>query len=222
MIYDIESDRNNKTGRQRKSKSLPESSLPIRFEYGTTLIYCLIMLVVLMLLGVSLADISLMGEKSVRNEIDQQLALYAAESALADAELDIEGSQTAFSRSAIFSPESTEGFTEECGSGTSNIYQGLCLSNPTSSKPIWLICDLTASGASAASVEFGRFTGQKMPIAKGPLPSRKPRYVIELIADQQSGQTDRARYLYRITAIGFGSSKSPQAVVQSVYRKSMQ
>ncbi len=200
--------------------SLPSSAIPFRYESGTTLVFALIMLVVLLLLGVSLAGISIMGEKSVRNENDQQLALYAAESAIIDAELDIEGSQSTTSRSAIFSPDSPEGFIEGCGRGGGNIYQGLCLNILNSPKPIWLLCDLTVSGASAASVEFGRFTGKKMPVAKGPLPGQKPRYVIELIADHESGQVDRSKYLYRITAIGFGSTKSTQAVVQSVYRKS--
>ena len=71
------------------------------------------MLVIVLIIGISLASFSLMGEKASRNDRDRKIAFEAAESALFDAELDIDNSQ----RSYLFSPNSVEGFALNCGRG---------------------------------------------------------------------------------------------------------
>jgi len=158
-----------------------------------------------------------MEERAARNERDRTIALQSAELALADAEHDIENSTSAASRSFIFSTVTNEGFTEQCGRGDSNLYQGLCLPSVRSPSEISQI--LSGMDANSASVPFGRFTGQTMPTGNGPLPGRLPRYIIELLKDNTPGQVAQARYLYRITAIGFGADSSTQVMLQSVYRK---
>ena len=161
-----------------------------------------------------------MGERAARNERDRVIALHAAEFALSDAELDIENSSAPESRSAIFSPRSTEGFSGSCGQGEGNIYQGLC--SNINNYPIvpWLTTDIANSSTNSSSVRFGRFTGQTMPHNGGPLPAQLPRYIIELMMDNTPGQSADAHYMYRVTAIGFGSGIGTQVVVQSIYRKS--
>lgn len=191
------------------------------YETGASLILSLVMLLIILLIGISLANVALMGEKSSRNEHDRALALFSAESALIDAELDIENSTADTSRSSIFSSQSNAGFIEGCGKGDSNIYQGLCFSKSALQNPSWRTVDIADLGTDSASVQFGRFTGRTMPVGQGLLPSQLPRYIIELILDNTPGQSANATtYMYRITAIGFGSSNSTQAVVQSFYRKS--
>lgn len=73
-------------------------------------------------------------------------------------------------------------------------------------------------------MEYGTFTGRQYPTGSGLTPARKPRYLIELLPDSSNGRSasnDAAkRYLYRITAIGFGPNDTTRAMVQSIYRKS--
>lgn len=187
----------------------------IQYQHGITLIVSLVMLLVVLMLSTSLASMALMGEKAARNERDKQVAMQAAESALVDAELDIENSTAATSRSEIFSPNSAKGFVDGCGKGDQNIFQGLC----TFEEPAtWLAADFTNS-TNSASVQFGRFTGNIMPTGHGPFPAKLPRYIIELM-DDPAAQPTAPAYMYRITAIGFGADSATQVVLQSFYRKS--
>lgn len=178
------------------------------------------MLLVVLMLSTSLANMALMGEKAARNEREKQVAMHAAESALLDAEKDIENSSAKSSRSAIFSPYSTEGFADGCGKGDGNRYQGLCTSHGSGQKSALFSADLANVGRSSPSVEFGRFTGQTLPNGDGPFPIQLPRYIIELMLDTTAGQSASAVYMYRITAIGFGPTSATQIVLQSFYRKS--
>lgn len=194
---------------------------------GATLIVTLVMLLVVLMLSTSFAGMALMGEKAARNERDKHVAMHAAEAALADAEQDIENSTAATSRSVIFSPDSTEGFTDGCGSGDENRYQGLCINQhhhhhsrkEPGREDGWLTVDFSETNAGSSSVPLGRFTGRTMPVGAGPFPSQLPRYIIELMMDSTAGQATSAAYMYRITAIGFGTNSATQIVLQSFYRK---
>jgi len=188
-------------------------------QRGATLIVSLVMLLIVLMLSTSFAGMAVMGEKAARNERDKQIAMHAAEAALTDAEKDIENSTAASSRSVIFSPYSTEGFTDDCGKGDENRYQGLCANYESGKKDAWLAVDLANTDTGSPSVQFGRFTGRVMPSGAGPFPGRLPRYIIELMLDDTPGQPTHAVYIYRITAVGFGTDSSTQIVLQSFYRK---
>lgn len=188
-------------------------------QRGATLIVSLVMLLVVLMMSTSFAGMALMGEKAARNERDKQIAMHAAEAALADAEQDIENSTAETSRSTIFSPYSTEGFTEDCGRGEENRYQGLCIHYESEQQDAMLTIDFSNADASSPSVPFGRFTGRTMPVGAGPFPSQLPRYIIELMQDSTAGQPTHAVYMYRITAVGFGTDSATQIVLQSFYRK---
>lgn len=193
-------------------------------QRGASLIVSLLMLVAVLLLGISAAQISLQGEKASRNDRDRQIALQAAEAALQDAEMDIENSPDAKSRSALFSenPVLTD-FIDGCGTGDSNTNLGLCATASPGSAPIWLTVDFTdAAASSTKSVPFGNFTGQKMQTGKGSLPSKLPRYIIEVLdynAAAAVTDIENKKYFYRITAMGFGTRESTQVVLQTFYRK---
>jgi len=208
-------------------RAQPWITQTMQSQDGATLIVTLVMLLVVLMLSTSFAGMALMGEKAARNERDKQVAMHAAEAALADAEHDIENSTAATSRSVIFSPFSTEGFTDGCGRGDDNRYQGLCSNQHNNDhshqkdgrKDAWLTVDFSDTNAGSSSVPLGRFTGRTMPVGVGPFPSRLPRYIIELMRDSTAGQATSAAYMYRITAIGFGSDSATQIVLQSFYRK---
>lgn len=201
------------------------SALPSarRRQQGASLIVALLMLVAVLLLGVSAAEIALQGEKASRNDRDRQIAFQAAEAGLMDAELDIENSLGgAKSRSAIFARDSKEGFTDGCGAGTGNKYLGLCNRAADGAVPVWQTVDFLDTSGQARSVPYGWFTGQSFQAGSGSLPAKPPRYVIELMAYNREGEgtsIEDMTYFYRVTAIGFGMRDTTQVVLQTFYRK---
>ena len=191
---------------------------------GATLAYVLCLLVIILLLGISAAQIALQGEKAARGERDRQIAFQAAEEALMDAQNDIEGLPGAPGRSSLFAPGSAAGFADGCGEGGA---LGLCLPAAPEAPALWLSMDLDGPEGSSHTVPYGQFTGAVMQTGQGFLPSRRPRYLIELLPFHPPGAQAAAvvgglateSYVYRITAIGFGAHESTQVVLQSYYRK---
>ncbi|MEO6353473.1 MAG: PilX N-terminal domain-containing pilus assembly protein [Burkholderiaceae bacterium] len=196
----------------------------LRRQQGASLVVSLLMLVAVLLLGISAAQIALQGEKSSRNDRDRQIAFQAAEAALMDAEMDIEKSpDMGKSRSALFSENPVmANFAAGCGAGESNNNLGLCATASPGAQPVWLLVDFTdADSSTTKTVSFGKFTGQVLQTGKGSLPSKPPRYIIEAINYRAAGEeaSVQSTFFYRITAMGFGTRETTQAVLQSFYRK---
>ena len=190
---------------------------------GAILVYVLCLLVIILLLGISAAQMALQGEKAARGERDRQIAFQAAEEALVDAQNDIEGLPGALGRSSLFAPGSAAGFAVGCGDGGA---LGLCLPAAPDAPALWLSTDLDGAEGSSRAVPYGQFTGAVMQTGQGFLPSRRPRYLIELLPFHPPGAQAAVTgglatesYVYRITAIGFGAQESTQVVLQSYYRK---
>lgn len=199
----------------------PARPLGARRQHGASLMVVLILLVVVSLLGVGGIQIATMGERSARNDRDQQIAWQAAEAALVDAEIDLDPTSlmSATRRSLFFPTTDTNAFVVGCGSSGNKI--GLC-AEVTSGKPAWLTVDFTDTSNSAKTVAFGTFTNRALDTGKGLQPAQKPRYVIEAIKDPSEVQTKgliESRYVYRITAMGFGPRQDIQAVLQMIYRE---
>lgn len=190
----------------------------VRREQGGALVSALFILLALLAVGVSSAYTALDAERAVRAERDHHIALQAAESALVDAERDIEGgSDPASARAALFAHGSTEGFVPGCGR-EGEINAGLCAH---AALPAWQEVDLAAQGRDAASTEYGRFTGAVLPAGQGTLAARLPRYIIELMPYVKAGEdaSRRTGNFYRITAIGFGTNEHAHVVLQTFYLK---
>jgi Tfp pilus assembly protein PilX len=188
-------------------------------QRGAALVVALCVMLVLLLVGASAARSALDAEKAARGERDRQIALQAAEAALADAERDIDGAGAPGSaRAAMFAPGSAAGFVEGCGNGADNL--GLCRRVAGSGAPAWQKARLAGSDG---STPYGRFTGAGMPVGSGTLPARLPRYVIELMplvrAGEDAGQ--RSGNFYRITAMGFGANPDTRVVLQAYYLKAV-
>ena len=141
-----------------------------------------------------------------------------------DAQNDIEGLPGAPGRSSLFAPGSAAGFADGCGEAGA---LGLCLPAAPEAPALWLSTDLDGAEGSSRAVPYGQFTGAVMQTGQGFLPSRRPRYLIELLPFHPPGAQAAAvtgglateSYVYRITAIGFGAQESTQVVLQSYYRK---
>ncbi len=187
----------------------------MKHQQGASLIMVLLMLMVVSILGVGGAQIALMGEKSARNDSNYQMAWQNAEAALREAEIDMRTG----SRAAVFGPNTKSAFVDSCGSSGNS--KGLC-NEALTGKPVWLSVDLTSS--SSPATQFGDFTSHQFSAgAAGIQPAKKPRYVIEVLDDADVGGSLKAgttkKYIYRVTAIGFGPSDDIQAVMQMMFRK---
>jgi type IV pilus assembly protein PilX len=183
-------------------------------QAGVSLIIVMLILVIVSLLGVSGVQVAIMSERGARNDRDQQIAWQAAEAALIDAEVDMIG--TTGTRNTLFDGKTQSPFITGCGSSGTSI--GLCDLVQTG-KPAWLTVNFTTTDASAATTEFGIFTGRTFAAGGvGIQPAKAPRYVIELVPDPVGDKADPS-FLYRVTAMGFGPRDDIQAVLQMLYRK---
>jgi len=161
----------------------------MRAQRGMTILVCLVMMIVVMLVGASAARLGLQGEQAARGERDRELALQAAEDALADAERDIDH-------------------------GTATVAEGACGVDPA-----WRTVDLGGdTDGGACTRAYGAATGAVMQTGEGFLPFKRPRYVIERIECHEPGANAAdPHHCYRVTAIGFGPRPGPEVVLQSVY-----
>lgn len=170
-------------------------------ENGAALLVALVLMVAVAIAGVSAVQAALDDEKSARHERDRELALRAAEAALADAERDIERADPSSPRLAAIAGA---GFLSGCGQAGSDNH-GLCAAL---APPAWQAIDL--AGSDPALVLYGTFSARSF----GAALAAPPRYLIEPVAlDAAYGR------FYRITALGFGVQRGAQVVLQSFYRK---
>lgn len=192
------------------------SAGPAGPQRGFSLIVTLILLAIVTVLGIAASQMVLLSERSTRFDRDRQIAFQAAEAALLDAELDIRGPNSGGSqRMGSFAKTSQLGFIEGCGTG---LDRGKCLPAAEGQPPVWLSLDFTDQSAAAKTVAFGEFTGRTLSTGStGIRPEQLPRYIIEVIEDNQPGLA--GQFQYRVTAMGFGPRKETQAVVQMIFRK---
>lgn len=195
-----------------------------RQQHGVTLIVVLLILVVVTVLGIGAAQIALLGERSTRYDRDYLIASQGAEAALVDAEYDIQGpmppvAPAANNRIDRFSQVNGNNFFVN-GCGTDAVSQGLCKPATAPTPDIWRTVNFTATGATAPTVEFGTYTGRTFDSGNtGIQPFQAPRYIIEAVPDVTPGFELNTRWLYRITAIGFGPRQDIQVVMQTAFRK---
>ncbi|MDB5877778.1 MAG: hypothetical protein JWQ41_1192 [Variovorax sp.] len=179
----------------------------------------MIVLVIVSMLGIGSTQLSMMSERGARNDRDAQLALKAAEATLLDAVSDIDGAASVALRASVFANGSLLDF--EVGCGTGGVRKGLC-SQAITGKPAWQTVDLADETRTAA---FGQFTARTFATAagneRGLMPAVPPRYIVEALEDKPLFRdlTQPSGVVYRVTALGFGSRRDIQAVVQMLYRK---
>ena len=194
--------------------------VPLRtYIRGASLLMVMMILVIVSILGVSGVQLALMSEKGARNDRDMQMAWQSAEAALQDAEFDMRGPGTS-NRQATFANNTKSAFLPGCGSASSGNSKGLC-TPPAFGKAVWLTTDFVAS--SSPTTEFGDFTGRAFDAGStGIRSAKKPRYMIEVLDDPDAFgdlSIGKKKYVYRVTAMGFGPREDIQAVVQMVFRK---
>lgn len=197
-------------------------------QTGSSLVVILMMLTIIFLAGVSSSKMALFGERSARNERDRQVAFEAAEAALLDAEIDMMGPNSKVgNRVCLFDAVKPTEFVEGCGQG---IKAGMCL-NTASTGDAWkvvksLYTTEIGAGSLNKTVEYGQHTGQTFLNGASGLPSKLPRYTIEVVPyagtgsqDDNVGSATTAEYGFLVTAMGFGINSTTQVVLQTLVYK---
>ena len=198
---------------------------------GFSLVVVLLMLLVITVLGLGAARTSLMSERGARSDRDTEVAFQAAEAALLDAESDVLGpNDSTRQRLCLFNEKDIAAFVAGCGDGGDR--QGLCAAGEPGTEPAWITADFTAGAT--RSVAYGTFTGQAYLSGEsaagghaGALPVRAPRYIVEAVRSHAGWQPERlenasadgSRYIFRVTAIGFGAREETQVVLQTTLSK---
>ena len=201
-----------------------------RLQRGFSLIVVLLLLVVVTVLGLGAAQVSLVNERSARNDRDAEVAFQAAEAALVDAETDVLGpNENPRQRLCLFNRQDATAFVAGCGGDGEQ--QGLCAPAGPGVDPAWMTVDLSAG--SGRSVAYGTFTGQTYfsgdaatDSRAGASPARAPRYIVEAVRSRgwhantlQSASAQDASYIFRVTAIGYGMREETQVVLQTTLYK---
>ena len=199
-----------------------------RRERGISLVVTLLMIVAVAALAVTSARFALSGERSTRADRDRELALQAAETALADGQEDIYD-KAGTGRGKDFCGKGL-GFPET-GCLASAADRGKCAPEQAGQTPPWLAVDWSTQGVPVGTFTGGPFYPTQNGI-KSWLPVTTPRYVIEPVSDREqdtaarfsltdtsSGRT-AANSLYLITAIGYSTRPDVKVVLQAIVRKS--
>jgi type IV pilus assembly protein PilX len=175
-----------------------------RRERGVTLVIALMFMVALTLLGVGMVRSTTSEERMGANSRDYDVAFAAAEAALRDAEIRIQGVYTNPS-----APLSFTSFPTSSGCGSTGAQRGLCYGlteqafinqnlNVAPSAPLGYVDGSATTGTSA-------ITGV----------NTAPNYLIEIIQIQNIGGS-APLIAYRITSRGFGRRDTTQVQLQEV------
>ncbi len=191
-------------------------------EGGFVLATALIFLVALTILGVSALGVNSLEEKMLGYSRDRQVALQAADAALRDAERYL------LSGNVI----GATNFLADCSQGK-GLYQ-----IQTSGVPIWAALEYGSSckddawgGKSSAvnavngkSFKYGADSGVgefKLDSSRGV--ASQPRFIIEVLTISSGSRkigfgAASQRYVYRVTAVGFGQRLTTRVLLQAVFR----
>lgn len=186
---------------------------------GSILLISLIMLLVLTIVGIaSISGVSMSG-KMANSQKDYELAFEMAEAALVEGESWIDTYDKAYSRSHLQSSCSGSNCWK------SSCDNGLCF-NGTYPLGTGAYCDLTAPDQDVWTVE-ANWTSKARSYSMSVSGVDAPKYLIEFMCfAPRNPKTDpipKIDYtnfvrIYRVTAMGFGTSPSTRVMLQSTYR----
>ena len=179
-------------------------------QRGVTLVIALIFMVALTLLGVGMVRSTTSEERMSSNSRDYDLAFAAAEAALRDAEIRINGS----------SPSSTTPLAYTDFPTTLNTCaNGLCVFDDTNTTPIWSNTTYTFESTYAAT--YGYLTSVPALDMQGftSTAAPQPKYFIELAKRPSYGSSNpKDTLFYRISAKGYGARGNTQVLLQEAVR----
>jgi len=188
-------------------------SLPNQ-QQGVVLVFCLILLLVTSLLGITAMNTTSLEESMTRNERDRHTAFQAAEAALREGEryvLSQATSATAFV--ASFVDTCTNGLCTRREDSNSFLYSATSPS-PAGNMTIWNSAGKYRSHANTSLINSKGIT-------------TTPKYIIEFVGYQGDGgtcspgsPTSYCDELYRVTAFATGGTDDAKVMLQSLYQVS--
>jgi type IV pilus assembly protein PilX len=207
-------------------------------QRGVSLV--IVMMFLLAITGVTAWSVrkSMFGEGMARNQLDQEVAHQAAESALRDAERDILNltSSTLVNASCTRSrdrPPQVPDFSSTCTNGFCVLDESVYASSnwttgavsepwwPTGKGGLWNDDFDTKPGRDPVTTTNCNFTGG-VPVGTYtgatalPGVAVQPEYLVELFR-RTSNVTYQPTNVYRITARGFGYTQRTQVVLQTIF-----
>lgn len=210
-------------------------------QKGMALIIVLGMMSVVFVIATISIRLTLLSERQARNDRDRQIAYQAAEAALADAELDIMGPNSAANKRCAMNSKDVGLFEDQCGNSTASQTRGLCSSNtPTPStdyKPLYATVNFDETAdADRRYALFGEFTGRSANFkdkTAGGLSAKQPRYIIEAVSysgyvsTKQSGAAGPGKIGlsgtgevgFLVTSLGYGVSENTRVMLQAFIYK---
>jgi len=162
-------------------------------EHGIAVLLCLVLLLIVLLLGVSAAQLSLQGERAVRAARDREVAFQSAEDAVADAEHDIQN-------------------------GTAEVTS--CAAPPAWQRVD--LAGRGATGACTVEYGAHTGANMDVALGATPF-KRPRYLIERMVchqAGEDAALTAAAHYCYRVTAIGFGPQAETEVVLQTVFSQS--
>jgi type IV pilus assembly protein PilX len=205
----------------------------LKSQEGVVLIIALLFLILLTVIAISSSNLATVEERMARNSRDYNVAFQAAEAALRDAESDIRSDGLAPVTPQRIS--GSTGFTAACTNGLCGTSTGAELSpRPWENTGNYLADavrsvgygEQTGANPLAASNQSTETPTRTPPKVKVGGVSRQPRYLIEALIDKTPGLSTQGagygknpnKYVYRTTAIGFGTQAGTQSIVQGMYK----
>jgi type IV pilus assembly protein PilX len=202
-------------------------------QNGMALVVVLGMMSVVFVVAAISVRLTLLAERSARNDRDRQIAFQAAEAALADAELDIMGPNAAANKRCAVRSKHLEGFFSStgCGFNTADGTRGLCAENPASQPPLYTSINFEETDDDLRRfATFGEFTGRENNIktaGAGGISSRVSRYIVEVVNHippvSANGKPVEAspsgEQAFLITAVGYGASDNTKVMLQAMIFK---
>jgi type IV pilus assembly protein PilX len=184
----------------------------IHQQHGAVLAISLILLFALVVLGIAGSQVTSLEEKMAGNLRQRNLAFQAAESALLDAELFLQGNDSTLNLRLGDGPfmRVADGEVPVCSNG-------FC-QRPVSAQPDppsgW-----RSNGRCYRAAINDRCTNAASNDSDGiPLVGQQPRYVLELLSTDPSIPDGGPCFAtFRITAIGWGSDTNAEVRLQSIY-----
>lgn len=182
---------------------------PPQRQRGAILVVVLMFLVLLTIISVSSISGVTLEEKMAGNLREQNTAFQAAESALRDAEIDLEtgiggtGNRDPMTIAAHFAaaPGCGGAFTNGACRNADHMAQIVTASSWDWTSATKTVAYATYTGADALSGVF-----------------RQPRYVIEYLPQMDDATTTPATRHFRVSARGWGANQNSVVTLQTVYR----
>lgn len=199
-----------------------------RRHRGISLIVTMLMIIVVAALAGAAARFALSGERSARADRGRELALQAAETALADGQEDVYD-KAGTGRGKDFCALGL-GFPET-GCTATGVDRGKCAKETGKETPPWLSVDWSTAGVPVGTFTGGSFYPTQTTV-KSWLPALTPRYIIQPVSDREQDTVSRfkttdssagrvtANNAYQITAIGYSTRSDAKVVLQAIVRKS--